>query len=71
MVVAGKADLEVITRFDMPNFKPHPGYLREMKRYGILPADLPADTKIDPYQVDRDYWKSLWYTPAAQGENVE
>jgi len=66
MVTAGKQDLATRTRFDMPDFKPHPAYLREMKRYGILPANLPPDTRIDPYQTDRDYWRSLWHTPAAQ-----
>lgn len=70
MVAAGKNDLETITRFDMPNFKPHPAYLREMKRYGILPADLPADARIDPYQTDRRYWESLWYAPAAQTKDL-
>ena len=69
MVAAGKSDLERMTRFDMPNFKPHPAYLREMKRYGILPADLPADANIDPYQADRAYWQSLWYAPAAQTQD--
>ena len=34
-----------------------------MKRYGILPADLPDETEIDVYAVDRKYWQSLWYKP--------
>lgn len=63
MVTAGKSDLETITRFDMPTFKPRPAYIREMKRYGILPVDLPSDAKIDPYDTDRRYWQSLWHTP--------
>jgi hypothetical protein len=63
MVAAGKTDLETITRFDMPNFKPHPAYIREMKRYGILPANLPPGAAIDPYDTDRRYWQSLWHTP--------
>jgi len=64
MVEAGKAHLEKIKRFDMPDFKPRPAYVREMQRYGVLPADLPANEKIDPYEIDRAYWRSLWYTPA-------
>jgi len=63
MVVAGKDNLETIKRFDMAGFHPRPEYVREMKRYGILPRDLPADTLIDVYATDRKYWESLWYRP--------
>ena len=63
MIAAGKQHLESITRFDMPNFKPRPAYLREMKRYGVLPENLPPDAPVDPYQTDRLYWQSLWYRP--------
>ena len=38
-------------------------YVREMKKYGILPADLPEDADIDVYATDRAYWRSLWYRP--------
>lgn len=64
-IEAGKQHLETeAIRFDMPNFKPLPGYVREMKRYGILPAtfDLEKDS-IDVYETDRLYWKSLWWVP--------
>jgi cytochrome c553 len=63
MVRAGKDNLEAMTRFDMPNFKPRAAYLREMKRYGILPAEFPAAAPLDPYQTDRRYWQSLWHQP--------
>jgi len=65
MVSAGKQNLEAITRFDMPNFKPRAAYLREMKRYGVLPAELPPDATVNPYQTDQRYWESLWHHPAA------
>ena len=65
MVTAGKQHLETITRFDMPDFKPRAAYLREMKRYGVLPADLPPATPVNPYQIDQRYWESLWHQPAA------
>jgi hypothetical protein len=55
--------LEEIKRFDMPGFHPISHYVREMKRYGVLPADLPADAPIDVYATDRAYWQSLWYKP--------
>ncbi len=61
MVAAGKENLETIKRFDMPGFQPHPAYLREMRHYGVLPADQPDDQPVDPYALDRKYWESLWY----------
>jgi hypothetical protein len=63
MIAAGKENLDRIERFDMPGFRPLPQYVREMKHYGVLPADQPDDAAIDPYQVDRRYWQSLWYRP--------
>jgi len=60
-----KARLDTIGRFDMPDFRPRPEYIREMKGYGVLPADIGPDDPVDPYATDRAYWKSLWYQPAA------
>jgi len=42
-------------RFDMPDFHPRADWVREMKRYSILP--------IDCYATEQRYWQSLWYTP--------
>jgi hypothetical protein len=51
-------------RFDMPGFRPTEAYVREMKRYGILPPTFdPAKDPIDVYATDRAYWKSFWYNP--------
>jgi hypothetical protein len=61
MVAAGKENLDTIKRFDMPGFQPHPAYLREMRHYGILPADHPDDKPVDPYALDQKYWESLWH----------
>ena len=63
LCVAGKKHLDEIKRFDMPDFRPRHAYVREMKRYGILPKDTAADTRIDVYAIDRAYWRSLWYKP--------
>jgi len=63
---AGTDYLNKIKRFDMPGFRPRKAYVREMKRYGILPADLPDDAPIDVYATDRAYWQSLWHKPTAQ-----
>lgn len=60
MAAAGQANLAQIKRFDMPGFRPRQGWYREMKRYGILPADATPQTPVDCYQVDRAYWKSFW-----------
>jgi hypothetical protein len=63
---AAAGRLEVIRRFDMPGFRPNEHYIREMKRYGVLPASFDAARDpIDPYATDRDYWRSFWYHPVS------
>lgn len=52
--------LKKITRFSMKEFKPSPHYIREMKRYGILPQSYDISDPIDVYETDRKYWKSMW-----------
>jgi hypothetical protein len=59
--------LESDRRFDMPNFKPREAWVREMKRYGILPASATREDPINVYSVERAYWESLWY----QGPKAE
>ena len=61
LVEAGQRNLDSIKRFDMPGFRPTPQYVREMKHYGVLPADVPDNAVLNPYQLDRRYWESLWY----------
>jgi hypothetical protein len=66
MIAAGKRRLDEIKRFDMPGFKPRIEYVREMRRYGILPADADIENiTVNPYDLDRRYWESLWYRPPA------
>jgi hypothetical protein len=55
--------LESITRFNQPNFRPEPEYVREMQGYGILPENQRSTDPIDVYETDRRYWQSLWYRP--------
>jgi hypothetical protein len=55
--------LNEIKRFDMPGFVPPWPYIREMVRYGILPEDHDVAQVVDTYELDRAYWKSLWYRP--------
>ena len=61
MCQAGKNYLENIKRFDMPEFVPRKPYLQEMQRYGILPEDCDLTQPLDPYQLDQQYWRSLWH----------
>lgn len=62
-VQTAKEYLDTIKRFDMPGFRPRDAYVREMKRYGIIPGNQDPGTPIDPYATDRAYWESLWYRP--------
>jgi hypothetical protein len=57
----GQKRLNEIKRFDMPGFRPTASYVREMKRFGLLPADLSVVAPIDVYATDRAYWRSLWW----------
>lgn len=52
-------------RFDMAGFRPNAHYVREMQRFGILPAGMPPDAPLDPYRADRAYWDSFAYRPSA------
>ena len=64
LIAAGQKNLDTIKRFDMPGFKPRPGYIREMKKYGILPDSYDRDKDpIDIYKVESRYFESLWHYP--------
>jgi len=43
----------------------HPShqYIREMKRYGILPPEFTLGPSFDAYATDEAYWRSFWYQP--------
>jgi len=64
MIQAGKSFLaKTSTRFDMPNFRPRIDWVREMKRYGVLNADVDPNSITDCYAIERKYWQGLWYQP--------
>jgi hypothetical protein len=66
-----QTELRALQRFAMPGFRPTRHYVREMIRYGILPADFDvANDPIDVYQTDQAYWRSLWYQPAVNGSKT-
>jgi hypothetical protein len=58
-----KQYFEEIKRFDMPGFVPRPEYVREMKRYGILPVDHEFSAVVNTYDLEQQYWRSLWHVP--------
>ncbi len=49
-------------RWYMKGFKPHPAYIREMIRYGVLPEDFDINKDVfDPYAIDQKYWELFKY----------
>lgn len=61
MVTAGRHFLDQNKRFDMAGFYPRKAWIREMKRYGLLPAEAPTLEPLDPYALESRYWESLWH----------
>ncbi|MBK5293034.1 MAG: hypothetical protein JJE04_15355 [Acidobacteriia bacterium] len=60
-----KQSLDETKRFDMPNFRPRADWVREMKRFGMLPERLNPEQPVDYYAVERAYWESLWHLPVS------
>ncbi len=51
-------------RYGTPGFRPNRQYIREMKKYGVLPADFdPAASPIDIFATDQAYWRTYWHSP--------
>ena len=65
-IQAAKVRQEQYGRPDIRGFRPGDYYVRWMKRFGVLPEsfDLAKD-RIDPYETDQAYWRSLWHRPPA------
>lgn len=63
---AAKVRQEEYGRPDIRGFRPGDYYVRWMQRFGVLPESFyPATDRIDPYESDQAYWRSLWYQPPA------
>ena len=61
MCATGRDSLNQIKRFDMPDFRPRSAWIREMKRYGILPPGFDsASDPVDVYSTERRYWDDIW-----------
>jgi len=56
-------ELDRNKRYDMPDFEPHPAYIREMKFFGVLPRGFKWSGPEDMFKTDRAYWESLHYHP--------
>ncbi len=59
LCTAGQRQLDQIKRFDMPGFRPPAPYVREMKRYKVLPENFEPGQPLDFYATDRAYWQSF------------
>jgi hypothetical protein len=58
---SGKAILDEKPRYGDPDFQPNPQYIREMKKYGVLPPTFDAsDQALDIFDVDQAYWRTFW-----------
>jgi hypothetical protein len=44
-------------------YVPRRDYVREMIRYGVLPAGHDFASSVDPFELDKAYWKTFWYVP--------
>jgi hypothetical protein len=69
MIRAAKAELDRTGSFDVPGFRPNKEYVREMKRYGILPEnyeDVSRGKVVDVHAIDQAYWRSFWW-PQTEG----
>ena len=54
----GKQVLDARPAWGMPGWKPNPQYVREMKRFGLLPDTFdPAAQTLDPFAMDQAYWR--------------
>jgi len=63
-----KTRLDETPAYGLPGFRPNRQYIREMKRFGVLPAQFDAaHDAIDVFDVDQQYWRRFWYQP--QGKN--
>jgi hypothetical protein len=64
LIEKAKSALDEEPRYATPGFKPNRQYIREMKKYGILPLqfDLAKDP-IDVFELDQAYWRAAWYSP--------
>lgn len=64
LIAAAGAELRRVGSFEVPGFRPNKHYVREMKRFDILPADYEKVSKgrmVNVHAIDQAYWRSLWW----------
>ncbi len=60
-IKSGKELYDARPPWGAAGWRPNPQYVREMKRFGILPAGFDPDRDtLDPFATDQAYWRSLW-----------
>ena len=64
LCAAGTARLRPIVQSEMRNSGPPKEWPREMKRYGLLPADITLEQLINVCTIEQDDWRSLWHKPS-------
>jgi hypothetical protein len=63
-IAEGQKIIEAEPRYATPLFKPNPQYIREMKKYGILPPAFDRDKDpLNCFEADQKYWRALWHLP--------
>jgi hypothetical protein len=65
--------LDAEPRYATPGFKPNRQYLREMRRYGLLPEDSSdSPENVNVFQLDQRYWRSLcWKAERGTAEDAQ
>ena len=63
----GSEQMEKVARFGTEAFKPNRQYVREMKKFGVLPAgfDVSRDA-IDIFETDQKYFELFWCRPSSE-----
>jgi len=60
-IKSGKELYDAKPPWGTPGWKPNAQYVREMKRFGLLPDAFDAAAQsLDPFAMDQAYWRSLW-----------
>ncbi len=68
-IESGKKLYDARPPWGTPGWKPNPQYVREMKRFGILPESFdPGKQALDPFATDQAYWRSLWTAAASTSQ---
>jgi hypothetical protein len=58
----GRAVLDKKPRYGQADFRPNRQYIRELKRYGVLPESFElGDEPFDVFEADQAYWRTFSY----------